>query len=91
MIPDPDGNIYSLYNTERSMMKMISGLFHGGFGKVLTGSKLYKHKVANDGHKDRVEADFLIDAQGRIVTAHYGSYVGDRLAIEDIKKFAAGK
>jgi len=92
MIPDPDAKIYSLYGAERSWGKFLKGmLLHGSLGKAMSGMKLFKHKVSSEGNKDRVGADFLINESGRIVTAHYGEYVGDRLAVEDIKRFADGR
>jgi peroxiredoxin Q/BCP len=91
MIPDADGKIYSLYGSDRSFGKFLSGmLLHGTLGKALSGSKLFKNKVSTEGHKDRVGADFLIDENGKIATAYYGNYVGDRLPIEQIKAFAGG-
>jgi peroxiredoxin len=91
MIPDAEGKIYSLYSTDRSYGKLLSGLIHGGIGKAIAGTKLFKNKVSSEGNKDRVEADFLIDEKGNIATAHYGAYVGDRLAVDDIRRFADGK
>jgi peroxiredoxin Q/BCP len=89
MIPDAEGKIYSLYGSERSFGSVLNGFFlHGGLGKALSGMKLFKNKVSTQGHKDRVGADFLIDANGKVATAYYGAYVGDRLPVERIMAFA---
>ena len=88
MIPDPDAKIYDLYGSERSWGKFIKGFMSGAGGKAMAGMKLFKNKVSSEGNKDRIAADFLIDESGNIVTAHYGKYAGDRLAIQDIKNFA---
>jgi peroxiredoxin Q/BCP len=91
MIPDVEGKLYDLYGSERSFGKALNGMLHGAIGKVMAGAKLFKNKVSMEGHKDRVAADFLIDENGKIATAYYGSYVGDRLPIADIRKFADSK
>ena len=87
MIPNPDLSIYSLYEVERSMGKLMKGMFHGAMGKMKKGKKLFKKKIEQDGSKDRVGADFLISEDGTIHTAYYGKYVGDHLPISEIKQF----
>ena len=87
MIPNPDLSIYSLYEVERSMGKLMKGMFHGAMGKMKKGKKLFKKKIEQDGSKDRVGADFLISEDGIIHTAYYGKYVGDHLPVSEIKQF----
>jgi len=87
MIPNPDLSIYSLYEVERSMGKLMKGMFHGAMGKMKKGKKLFKKKIKQDGSKDRVGADFLISEDGTIQTAYYGKYVGDHLPVSEIKQF----
>lgn len=87
MIPNPEEDLYELYDVDRSMGKMVKGMFHGAMGKMKRGKKMFKTKVSQDGNSDRIGADFLIDEGGNIITAYYGKYVGDHLPLETIKKF----
>ncbi len=87
MIPNPDQSLYKLYDIERSMGKVMKGMFHGAMGKMNKGKKLFKTKVDSDGNANRISADFLIDENGKVQTAYYGKYVGDQLPVSEIKKF----
>jgi peroxiredoxin Q/BCP len=88
MIPNQDSSLYSLYDLDRSKIGLLRFLlFNGGISKVLKGMKLFKKKVALDGHADRLEAEFLIDKDGYVVNAHYGKTPGDYLALIAIKAF----
>jgi thioredoxin-dependent peroxiredoxin len=87
MIPNPEQNLYELYDIDRSMGKMMKGMFHGAMGKMKKGKKLFKQKIKQDGNSNRIGADFLIDEKGNVQTAYYGKYVGDHLPLNDIKSF----
>jgi thioredoxin-dependent peroxiredoxin len=87
MIPNPEQDLYELYDVDRSMGKMMKGMFHGAMSKMKKGKKMFKEKISQDGHSDRIGADFLIDERGNIVAAYYGKYVGDHISVEEIKKF----
>jgi thioredoxin-dependent peroxiredoxin len=87
MIPNPDQSLYQLYDIDKSMGKVMKGMFHGAMGKMKAGKKLFKKKIAQDGNSNRISADFLIDEKGNVRTAYYGKYVGDHLPIVDIKQF----
>jgi thioredoxin-dependent peroxiredoxin len=87
MIPNPEQNLYELYDIDRSMGKMMKGMFHGAMGKMKKGKKLFKQKIKQDGNSNRIGADFLIDEKGNVQTAYYGKYVGDHLPLNDIKNF----
>lgn len=87
MIPNPDQNLYKLYNIEQGMGKVLKGLFYGAMGKMKKGKKQFKSKIELDGNKDRMSADFLVDEKGIINTAYYGKFLGDHLPIDEIKKF----
>jgi thioredoxin-dependent peroxiredoxin len=87
MIPNPEQNLYELYDIDRSMGKMMKGMFHGAMGKMKKGKKLFKQKIEQDGNSNRIGADFLIDEKGNVQTAYYGKYVGDHLPLNDIKNF----
>jgi thioredoxin-dependent peroxiredoxin len=87
MIPNPDLSLYKLYAVERSIAKLIKGFFLGAIGKGWAGNALYKKRIKQDGTRDRIGAEFLIDEQGIVQTAYYGKFLGDDLPIADIKKF----
>jgi thioredoxin-dependent peroxiredoxin len=85
MIPNPEQNLFELYDIERSMGKMMKGMFHGAMRKMKQGKKLFKQEIEQDGNSNRIGADFIIDEKGNVQTAYYGKYVGDHLSIEEIK------
>ena len=41
--------------------------------------------MEQDGNTDKINAEFLIDANRIVTKAHYGKYLGDHLSIEEIK------
>ncbi len=84
MIPNPDQNLYVLYNVERSNVKFIKSIFFDVIKKRKQGEKLFKSKINSDGNTNRISADFMIDEKGNIIRAYYGKYVGDHLSIEEI-------
>ena len=86
MIPDPSQHLYTLYHIERSTAKLMKGIFHGAMGKAKAGKKLFRSSIATDGNTNRIGADFLIDENGKVLKAHYGSYLGDELPFGEIKK-----
>jgi thioredoxin-dependent peroxiredoxin len=87
MLPNADQSLYQLYDIDKSMGKMMKGMFHGAMGKMGKGKKLFKQKIKQDGNSNRITADFLIDEKGNIQTAHYSKYLGDDLSIDKIKQF----
>jgi peroxiredoxin len=87
MIPNPDLSLYKLYGVEQSTGKLLKGMVNGAMGKIKKGNKLFTKKIKQDGSLNRINADFLIDENGKIIEAYYGKYVGDNISIETIKKF----
>jgi len=87
MLPDPEKNLYQLYNIEKSKRKVFNSIFHGAISKAKKGGKLFKTKMKQDGDTNTIGADFLIDENGNVNTAYYGKYIGDHLPIEKIKPF----
>jgi len=87
IVPNPEQNLYQLYDIEKSSGKIIKGLFHGAIGKANAGKKLYKTKLKQDGNANTIGADFLIDENGTVKIAYYGKFLGDHLPVEDIKHF----
>jgi peroxiredoxin Q/BCP len=89
-VADPKNELYNRYGVERSMGKLMKSVFNGIIGKVMKGKKLFKKPVKQDGNMDRIHAEFLIDAVGRVRAAHYGKYVGDHLPFDDLKRVIEG-
>lgn len=87
MIPNPDQSLYRLYKIDKSMGKMMKGMFYGAMGKMKKGKKLFKQKIKQDGNASRIGADFLIDENGNIKKAYYGKYLGDHLPLVEIREF----
>jgi peroxiredoxin len=85
MIPNSDQSLYELYMIDNSMGKMMKGMFHGAMGKMKEGKKLFIQKIKQDGNTGRIGADFLINENGIVQKAYYGKFVGDHLALTEIK------
>ena len=91
MMPDPTGALYRLYGLERSISGLFNYLlFHGGIGEFMAEKKLFRQVVESDGHADRLEAEFLIQANGQVAVAHYNKRQGDFLPVSVLKAFATG-
>ncbi|NJO02005.1 MAG: hypothetical protein HC880_10205 [Bacteroidia bacterium] len=89
-IADPQRQLYKLYHTEKSMLKLVNSLlFHGGFSDVNKGKKLFKAPIQDDGPVDLINAEFLINKEGKASVAHYGKHSGDFMPLEMIEKFAS--
>ncbi|WP_430402283.1 redoxin domain-containing protein [Fluviicola sp.] len=87
MVPNPEQNLYQLYDIEKSKGKAFKSVFHGAISKAKKGGKLFKTKMKQDGDGNTIGADFLIDENGIVNTAYYGKYIGDHLPIDKIKSF----
>lgn len=87
-VADPGNEFYNKYGVERSMGKVMMSMFHGIIAKAMKGKKLFRKPMKQDGHQDRIPAEFFIDEQGRIRLAHYGAYIGDHLPFEDVRRAA---
>ncbi len=85
-VADPQNKLYNLYGVERSVFKVMNGLFNGLLNKVSKGNKLFAKPMKQDGHLDRISAEFVIDQHGKIIIAHYGKFVGDHLPLAVLMK-----
>jgi len=84
-LSDPERKLYKLYSIESSTGKMMKGyIFKGGRAKSKKGKKLYKETFKQEGNKEIVGSDFLIDENGKLIKAYYGKYLGDRMSITEI-------
>ena len=87
MIANHDFDIYEKYAIERSTIKLLSSIYKGVIGKAEQGKKLFKQKFEQDGHANLMGGEFLIDENGKIVTAYYNQFIGDHLSLKAIKEF----
>jgi thioredoxin-dependent peroxiredoxin len=85
-VADPQNSLYNAFGVETSFGKLLKSLFKGMLDKVKKGEKLFKKKPVLDGKVTRMEAEFLIDKNGKLLIAHYGSFLGDNVAIDEILK-----
>jgi peroxiredoxin Q/BCP len=87
MIANPEFDLYEKYAIERSTIKLLSSIYKGVIGKAEQGKKLFKQKFDQDGYANLLGGEFLIDENGKIVTAYYNQFIGDHLPVKDIKEF----
>lgn len=83
-VADPESTLYNTYHVEKSWSKLMGSMFKGMLGKVRAGEKLFRKKPAMDGNMNRMEAEFVIDKNGKLAIAHYATFLGDNIAIEKI-------
>ena len=85
IVPDPDIKLYKLYGIEKS----FSGLVKGLVTRLPTVLKGFSHgaKVEKNPHGLLLPADFLIDPEGQIVEAWYGTNAADNIQLDRILKF----
>lgn len=88
IIGDSELVLYKKYRVEKSFWRTIGSVFDK---KVTSnkskGKELFKgKKLKKDGNLTRIPADFLIDENGIITTAYYGTDIGDHLPLDQIIK-----
>jgi thioredoxin-dependent peroxiredoxin len=88
-VADPQNTLYNQYGVERSLVKIMRGLLHGIIEKVSAGKKLFKKPTRQDGHTDRVPAEFIIREDGKLTATHYSRFLGDQLPITTIVEYLA--
>jgi len=88
MIGDPQRLLYKAYGVEKSTRGIFRTLSnkeakkHMKQGEALFNKGTYK----KDGSMKQMQADFIIDAQGRIARMHYASFIGDHIPLEEVLK-----
>lgn len=86
IVGDPELNLYKKYGVQKSFWRMVGSMFNKKTrsnlkeGKVLVKGKNLKR----DGQMSRIPADFLIDENGIVTKAYYGTNIGDHLPLEII-------
>lgn len=85
-IADPENKLYRLYAVEQSLVKFFKSLFNGLLTKVSEGKKLFAKPIRQDGHLMTIPSEFFIDEKGKLITVHYGRFIGDHLPLDSILK-----
>ncbi|ASS68283.1 MULTISPECIES: peroxiredoxin family protein [unclassified Paenibacillus] len=90
IVGDPEAELYRLYGVEVSEQKFKATVADPGTHAHIrqaaaAGFVLAEEEGAN---MHRIPADFLIDEQGIVQAAHYGSLVTDHLPLEAVARFA---
>lgn len=86
VVGDPDLILYKKYGVQKSFWRMVGSMFNKKTrsnlkeGKVLVKGKNLKR----DGQMSRIPADFLIDENGIVIKAYYGTTIADHLPLETI-------
>ena len=83
LIPDPQKNLFRLYGVERGWRGMISPAVARDYMRALRAG-FSPGLFTSDGGVLGNPADFLVDADGRIVLAHYGRQYADSLTVRDV-------
>jgi thioredoxin-dependent peroxiredoxin len=84
-VADPDNKLYDSYGVSRSFISVMRSLFNGIVQKANRGNKLFNKPMKQDGHLDRIPAEFIVDESGIIKLIHYGRFIGDHLPIGALK------
>ena len=87
ILADEGNKYYKEYGIEHSFIGMLKGMF---FRMPTLFKGMFKGYVPLiiKGSMTTMPADFLIDREGIIQTAHYGKDEGDHLSFDEIKAFA---
>ncbi|MGN6313976.1 MAG: redoxin domain-containing protein [Rhodanobacteraceae bacterium] len=86
VIADPTSTAHQTYGIERSFWRKWKGVFTR-VPTLLKGLRIVGFAGLNT--TNLMPADFLIDEQGYIVEAYYGSDAGDRIPFERVELFLA--
>ncbi|MBT1702782.1 peroxiredoxin family protein [Chryseosolibacter indicus] len=88
LVGDPERKIYTQYGIEASVTKMLSTLFSKGVAKDFKEGRALDLPQDKEATQSLIPADFLIDENGVIVKAYYGSNLNDHISIDEVKAFA---
>jgi peroxiredoxin len=78
LIPDPEKTIFRAYGVERGLRGLVSPAVMRDYMKALAAG-FSPGLLTSDGGITGNPADFLIDASGQVVYAHYGKHYADSL------------
>ena len=82
LVADPEKTIFRAYGVERGLRGMVSGTVMREYMKALRAG-FSPGLLTSDGGITGNPADFIIDASGRVVFAHYGKHYADSLESSD--------
>ncbi|OIO61144.1 MAG: hypothetical protein AUJ55_01025 [Proteobacteria bacterium CG1_02_64_396] len=82
ILADPSRTLYRRYGVDTSMWGMIKGMARH-MGTLM--STMMRGKMRAEGAMASIPADFLIEADGVIAVAYYGSHIADHLPMEQIE------
>ena len=85
IVPDPERALYRQYGVESS----LAGFAKGGLRirELIAALSRGLLKFKFEGDIFIIPADFLIESDGTIATAYYGTDIGDHLAIDEIDRW----
>lgn len=85
LIADPEMDLYRLYGVEASAKGLLSAdVPKGMVGAAKVGLPLVRPW---QGPATRIPADFLIDRDGKVHTAFYGTNIAEHIPFEDVERF----
>lgn len=87
VLADEENRYYREFGIERSLIGVVKGLFIRMPGMLKALSKGFLPTTIK-GSMTTMPADFLVDRQGVIRTAHYGTDEGDHLPLEQVIAFS---
>lgn len=88
LIGNPEKDLYRLYRVEESLYKMMKTLLVADVNQAKKDVKGFNLPKDPDATESLIPADFLINEDFSIHTAHYGKHLDDHIDFEDMKKFA---
>ena len=83
LVPDAEKQIFRAYGVERGLRGFVSPTVMREYAKALRAG-YSPGLTSSDGGVTGNPADFLIDASGRVVFAHYGKHYADSLEAADV-------
>ncbi|SHJ70798.1 Peroxiredoxin [Reichenbachiella agariperforans] len=88
LIGDPKKQVYGQYGIEASALKMMKTFFQSGAVSAMKeGATIEVPKTKDKSTMTLIPADFLIDTDQKIHTAHYGAHIRDHITIADLENF----
>ena len=84
IVSDPELSLYDAYGVRPS----VAGMFYlRVFGRAIRAMREGFFSLKMEGPKAMIPADFLVDPEGVVWKAYYGSAVSDHIPFEDIDAF----
>jgi peroxiredoxin len=87
LVGDSDYTVYRAYGVETSWPRLVLSAVLPSF--YVDWARAMRHGFWGGAARQmgKMPADFLIDRDGRIATAHYGTNIGDHLSLSTIQSF----